>query len=70
MTRKKIGFDKLREEFHMTVEKAKEDRKPKSEWEELMEIEGRFYSWSYLSIQQEEDITWLIKTLKEKIENE
>ena len=31
----------------------------------LEEIESRFYSWTHLSDQQEEDITWLINTLKE-----
>ena len=35
--------------------------------EKLVAIEGRFYSWSYLSDQQEADIAWLIKTLKGKL---
>ena len=32
--------------------------------DKLEEVEGRFYSWTHLSDQQEEDITWLINTLK------
>ena len=33
--------------------------------DKLEEIEGRFYSWTHLSDQQEEDITWIMNTLKE-----
>lgn len=67
MTRKSLGFDKLRKEFHMTVKQAKEKHRVKTDKEKLEDIEARFYSWSYLSNQQSEDIAWLIKTLKEKI---
>ena len=37
------------------------------ELNKLEEIEARFYGWSYLSEQQDLDITWLIKTLKENL---
>jgi len=33
----------------------------------LEDIEARFLSWTHLSDQQEEDITWLINTLKEEL---
>ena len=38
-----------------------------TEQEKLADIESRFYGWSYLSEQQDLDITWLIKTLKGKL---
>jgi len=33
----------------------------------IQRIEGRYYSWIDLSEQQEEDISWLIRTLREKL---
>ena len=35
----------------------------------LEEIESRFYSWTHLSDQQEEDITWLITNVKDSLDN-